>query len=70
MLNNYFSRSAELDSFTDKHKKLKTIVQDLETALKEKLKECDKLQAELETARNETMVIVAGNNLSLKLLLN
>ena len=54
----YFSlfRSAELDSFTDKHKKLKTIVQDLETALKEKLKECDKLQAELETARNETMV--------------
>merc|ERR1712098_494368 len=49
-------KSAELDAFTDKQKKLKTIIQDLESELKEKLKECEKLQNDLEVARNDTQV--------------
>ena len=51
-----FLRTAELDSFTEKQKKLKNIIQDLESELKEKLKECEKLQNDLEVARNDTQV--------------
>ena len=35
---------------------MKNIIQDLESELKEKLKECEKLQNDLEVARNDTQV--------------
>merc|ERR1712083_893560 len=40
-------KSAELEAFTEKQKKLKMTIQDLESEVKSKVKECEKLQSEL-----------------------
>ena len=51
-----FIRSAEIDSFSTTQKRLKKDIQELESEMKAKVKECDKLRTELEVARNETQV--------------
>ena len=55
-MNSCLNRSAELEAFTEKQKKLKMTIQDLEAEVKSKVKECEKLQSELEVAKNETQV--------------
>ena len=49
-------RAAEIDSFSTTQKTLKKEVQELESKIKAKVKECEKLRTELEVARNETQV--------------
>ena len=49
-------KSAELESFTERQKKMKQTIQSLESDVKAKTKECEKLHTELEVAKNETQV--------------
>ena len=46
----------EIESFTATQKKMKKDIQELETEIKIKVKECDKLRTEMEVARSETQV--------------
>jgi len=49
-------KTTEIQSFTEDQKKSKKTIKDLEEQLKAKSKECEKLQTELEVAKNETLV--------------
>jgi len=49
-------KSTEIESFTVEQKKSKKLIRDLEDQVKAKVKECEKLQTELEVAKNETIV--------------
>merc|ERR1712212_1028932 len=49
-------KTTEIQSFSEDQKKSKKMIKDLEEQLKAKSKECEKLQTELEVAKNETLV--------------